>query len=79
MCAHPGGRADYVVGRPSRAYDAHAHPPVREPGADRWVRWLARSWDHRRPERLPRPVAARRRHAEITHDFNYAQVLTLDL
>ena len=33
----------------------------------------------RRADRVPRVLAASARGAEIVHDYNYAQVLTLDL
>ncbi len=47
----------------------------------RWVRWTdPPPRPHRRAERLPGVLAAAAAAAaEVVHDYNYAQVLTLDL
>jgi uncharacterized membrane protein YbhN (UPF0104 family) len=73
--------ADYVVG--SRfAGDIHRMPPHRRIGnrvLTRWVRWMTglRVTDGQSGYRAFSPRAAAT--AEIIHDYNYAQVLTLDL
>jgi len=79
------GRADYVVGSRFAGDERSMHP-------HRWfgnrvltlgVRMLVRRWgvlgltDGQSGYRALSPEAARR--AEVVHDFNYAQVLTLDL
>ncbi len=76
------GEADYVVG--SRfAGRIHRMAPHRRLGnrvLTAWVRWLARRGDITDGQsgyRAFSPLAAA--HAEVIHDYNYAQVLTLDL
>jgi uncharacterized membrane protein YbhN (UPF0104 family) len=75
------GSADYVVG--SRfAGDIHRMLPHRRLGnvvLTRWVRWMARLpvSDGQSGYRAFSPRAAAE--AEIIHDYNYAQVLTLNL
>jgi uncharacterized membrane protein YbhN (UPF0104 family) len=76
------GSADYVVG--SRfAGDIHRMLPHRRIGnllLTRWVRWMTRCrnlTDGQSGYRAFSPRAAA--DAEIVHDYNYAQVLTLDL
>lgn len=79
------GSADYVIGSRFAGQPRHMLP-------HRWlgnrvltlgVRWLVRRWgvrgltDGQSGYRALSPEAARR--AELVHDFNYAQVLTLDL
>ena len=76
------GRADYVVG--SRfAGDIRRMLPHRRFGNQvltRWVRWTARApglTDGQSGFRAFSPAAAA--DGEVVHDYNYAQVLTLDL
>ncbi|MDP9393711.1 MAG: glycosyltransferase, partial [Actinomycetota bacterium] len=76
------GEADYVVG--SRfAGEIRRMLPHRRFGNQvltRWVRWLTRRrdlTDGQSGYRAFSPDAAA--HAEVIHDYNYAQVLTLDL
>ena len=75
------GEADYVVG--SRfAGDIRSMRPHRRVGnlvLTRWVRWTSRApvTDGQSGYRALSPTAAA--DAELVHDFNYAQVLTLDL
>ncbi|HET7329053.1 MAG TPA: glycosyltransferase [Nocardioidaceae bacterium] len=76
------GSADYVVG--SRfAGDIRSMRPHRRFGNQvltRWVRWMTRRrdlTDGQSGYRAFSPAAAAA--AEIVHDYNYAQVLTLDL
>jgi uncharacterized membrane protein YbhN (UPF0104 family) len=82
--AHPvlAGTADYVVG--SRfAGDIRSMLPHRRFGnrvLTRWVRWMTRRsdlTDGQSGYRAFSPRAAAE--AEVVHDYNYAQVLTLDL
>lgn len=75
------GEADYVVGSRFAGRIEHMHPHRR---LGNRVLTVALSWVARRPitdgqsgYRALSPDAAA--HAEILHDFNYAQVLTLDL
>lgn len=76
------GQADYVVG--SR-FTGHIHRmlPHRRLGnrlLTRWVRWLARRGDITDGQSGYRAFSPRAAaHAEVIHDYNYAQVLTLDL
>lgn len=77
-----GAGADYVVG--SRfAGDIRSMLPHRRLGnrvLTRWVRWMTRRrdlTDGQSGYRAFSPAAAAA--AEIVHDYNYAQVLTLDL
>jgi hypothetical protein len=75
------GEADYVVG--SRfAGTIERMLPHRRLGnrvLTLWVRWMTRHdiTDGQSGYRAFSPAAAR--HAEVIHDYNYAQVLTLDL
>ncbi len=76
------GRADYVVGSRfaggSRRMRAHRTAGNRL--LTRWVRWMTRRrdlTDGQSGYRAFSPAAAAA--AEIVHDYNYAQVLTLDL
>jgi glycosyltransferase involved in cell wall biosynthesis len=76
------GRADYVVGSRfaggSRRMKAHRSFGNRV--LTRWVRWMTRRGDLTDGQsgyRAFSPAAAAA--AEIVHDYNYAQVLTLDL
>ncbi len=76
------GTADYVVG--SRfAGDIHHMHPHRRLGnrvLTRWVQWLARRRDITDAQSGYRALSpAATADAEIVHDYNYAQVLTLDL
>ncbi|WP_434582101.1 lysylphosphatidylglycerol synthase domain-containing protein [Carbonactinospora thermoautotrophica] len=76
------GEADYVVG--SRfAGEIRRMLPHRRLGnrvLTRWVRWLARRPDITDGQSGYRAFAPRAAaHAEVIHDYNYAQVLTLDL
>ncbi|HEY7104614.1 MAG TPA: lysylphosphatidylglycerol synthase domain-containing protein [Mycobacteriales bacterium] len=76
------GRADYVVGSrfaggPRRM---RAHRNAGNRVLTRWVRWMTRRrdlTDGQSGYRAFSPAAAAS--AEIVHDYNYAQVLTLDL
>jgi hypothetical protein len=76
------GRADYVVGSrfaggPRRM---RAHRTAGNRLLTRWVRWMTRRrdlTDGQSGYRAFSPAAAAA--AEIVHDYNYAQVLTLDL
>ena len=76
------GEADYVVGSRFRG-DIHRMLPHRRLGnlvLTAWVRWLTRRrdlTDGQSGYRAFSPEAAAR--AEVIHDYNYAQVLTLDL
>ena len=76
------GEADYVVGSRFRGEIAHMRPHRRFGNRvlTRWVRWLTRRrdlTDGQSGYRAFSPEAAAA--AEIIHDYNYAQVLTLDL
>ncbi len=75
------GRADYVAGSRFIGRIEHMRPHRRAGNIvlTRWVRWMARQpiTDGQTGYRaLSRGAAAA---AEIVHDYNYAQVLTLDL
>ena len=77
-----GGRADYVVGSrfAGGARRMRAHRNAGNRLLTRWVRWLTRRrdlTDGQSGYRAFSPAAAAA--AEIVHDYNYAQVLTLDL
>ncbi|MQA27549.1 MAG: glycosyltransferase, partial [Micromonosporaceae bacterium] len=76
------GEADYVIGSRFRGEIAHMRPHRRLGNVvlTRWVRWLTRRrdvTDGQSGYRAFSPEAAAA--AEIIHDYNYAQVLTLDL
>jgi len=76
------GDADYVVGSrfAGRIELMHPHRRVGNVVLTRWVRWLSRRndlTDGQSGYRALSGVAASA--AEISHDYNYAQVLTLDL
>ena len=76
------GRADYVVGSrfAGGARRMRAHRNAGNRLLTRWVRWLTRRrdlTDGQSGYRAFSPAAAAS--AEIVHDYNYAQVLTLDL
>jgi uncharacterized membrane protein YbhN (UPF0104 family) len=76
------GRADYVVGSrfAGRIDRMHPHRRLGNRVLTGWVRWVARRRDLTDGQSgyraLSPPAAAT---AEIVHDYNYAQVLTLDL
>ncbi|MGQ0844658.1 MAG: lysylphosphatidylglycerol synthase domain-containing protein [Sporichthyaceae bacterium] len=76
------GTADYVVGSRFAGQIEHMRPHRRVGNLvlTRWVRWLTRRrdlTDGQSGYRAFSPRAAAE--AEIVHDYNYAQVLTLDL
>jgi uncharacterized membrane protein YbhN (UPF0104 family) len=76
------GRADYVIGSrfAGGARRMRAHRTFGNRVLTRWVRWLTRRrdlTDGQSGYRAFSPAAAAT--AEIVHDYNYAQVLTLDL
>ncbi len=76
------GTADYVVGSRFAGEIEHMRPHRRlgNLALTRWVRWTARRrdlTDGQSGYRAFSPRAAAE--AEIVHDYNYAQVLTLDL
>jgi uncharacterized membrane protein YbhN (UPF0104 family) len=76
------GRADYVVGSrfAGGARRMRAHRTAGNRLLTRWVRWMTRRrdlTDGQSGYRAFSPAAAAA--AEIVHDYNYAQVLTLDL
>jgi glycosyltransferase involved in cell wall biosynthesis len=76
------GDADYVVGSrfAGRIERMHPHRRLGNRVLTAWVRWTARRrdlTDGQSGYRALSPAAAR--DAEIVHDYNYAQVLTLDL
>jgi hypothetical protein len=76
------GRADYVVGSrfAGGARRMRAHRTAGNRLLTRWVRWMTRRrdlTDGQSGYRAFSPAAAAS--AEIVHDYNYAQVLTLDL
>jgi uncharacterized membrane protein YbhN (UPF0104 family) len=76
------GRADYVVGSrfAGGARRMRAHRSAGNRLLTRWVRWMTRRrdlTDGQSGYRAFSPAAAAS--AEIVHDYNYAQVLTLDL
>jgi uncharacterized membrane protein YbhN (UPF0104 family) len=77
-----GGEADYVVGSRFAGQIGRMLPHRRFGNRilTRWVRWLTRRPDLTDGQsgcRVFSPAAATA--AEIVHDYNYAQVLTLDL
>jgi hypothetical protein len=76
------GDADYVIGSRFRGHIGHMRPHRRVGNLvlTRWLRWLTRRrdlTDGQSGYRAFAPDAAAA--AEIIHDYNYAQVLTLDL
>lgn len=76
------GEADYVVGSRFAGNIQHMRPHRRAGNLvlTRWVRWMTRRrdlTDGQSGYRAFSPRAAA--DAEIVHDYNYAQVLTLDL
>jgi uncharacterized membrane protein YbhN (UPF0104 family) len=76
------GEADYVVGSrfAGRIEVMRPHRRFGNQVLTRWVRWLTRRpdlTDGQSGYRAFSPAAARA--AEVVHDYNYAQVLTLDL
>lgn len=76
------GTADYVVGSrfARRTGRMLPHRRLGNRVLTRWVRWLTRRrdvTDGQSGYRAFSPLAAA--HAEVIHDYNYAQVLTLDL
>jgi uncharacterized membrane protein YbhN (UPF0104 family) len=76
------GEADYVVGSrfSGRIEVMRPHRRFGNQVLTRWVRWLTRRpdlTDGQSGYRAFSPAAARA--AEVVHDYNYAQVLTLDL
>ena len=76
------GRADYVVGSRFAGDIQHMRPHRRAGNLvlTRWVRWTARRRDLTDGQSGYRAFSARAAaEAEIVHDYNYAQVLTLDL
>jgi glycosyltransferase involved in cell wall biosynthesis len=84
MLTHPvlDGSADYVVGSRfvGRIRSMRPHRRLGNRVLTVWVRWMARRrdlTDGQSGYRAFSPAAAAA--AEIVHDYNYAQVLTLDL
>jgi uncharacterized membrane protein YbhN (UPF0104 family) len=76
------GEADYVVGSRFAGDIQHMRPHRRAGNLvlTRWVRWTARCRDLTDGQSGYRAFSARAAaEAEIVHDYNYAQVLTLDL
>lgn len=76
------GTADYVVGSRFAGRIEHMRPHRRLGNTvlTRWVRWLTRRRDLTDGQSGYRAFSARAAaEAEIVHDYNYAQVLTLDL
>ncbi|MGQ0464850.1 MAG: lysylphosphatidylglycerol synthase domain-containing protein [Sporichthyaceae bacterium] len=76
------GTADYVVGSRFAGQIEHMRPHRRLGNLvlTRWVRWLTRRRDLTDGQSGYRAFSARAAaEAEIVHDYNYAQVLTLDL
>jgi glycosyltransferase involved in cell wall biosynthesis len=76
------GTADYVVGSrfAGRIRSMRSHRRIGNLVLTRWVRWMTRRrdlTDGQSGYRAFSPRAAAE--AEIVHDYNYAQVLTLDL
>lgn len=76
------GTADYVVGSrfAGRRRRMRIHRRLGNRALTGWVRWLTRCpaiTDGQSGYRAFAPRAAA--HAEVIHDYNYAQVLTLDL
>ena len=75
-------RADYVVGlagSPARSAGCGRTGALGNRALTRWAALGDPAPDHRRAERLPGALPRRRPRREIVHDYNYAQVLTLDL
>jgi len=76
------GRADYVVGSrfAGGARRMRAHRSAGNRLLTRWVRWMTRRRDLTDGQSGYRAFsAAAAASAQIVHDYNYAQVLTLDL
>ncbi|MGF1662520.1 MAG: lysylphosphatidylglycerol synthase domain-containing protein [Kineosporiaceae bacterium] len=76
------GRADYVVGSrfAGRIHRMHPHRRLGNRVLTAWVRWTARRRDLTDGQSGYRALSLPAvRDAEIVHDYNYAQVLTLDL
>ena len=76
------GQADYVVGSRFAGHIQHMRPHRRVGNVvlTRWLRWTARRRDLTDGQSGYRAFSARAAaEAEIVHDYNYAQVLTLDL
>lgn len=76
------GTADYVVGSRFAGNIEHMRPHRRLGNRvlTRWVRWMSRRRDLTDGQSGFRAFSARAAaQAEIVHDYNYAQVLTLDL
>jgi uncharacterized membrane protein YbhN (UPF0104 family) len=76
------GRADYVIGSRFAGGSRRmtAHRTVGNVVLTRWVRWMTRRPDLTDGQSGYRAFsAAAAATAEIVHDYNYAQVLTLDL
>jgi uncharacterized membrane protein YbhN (UPF0104 family) len=76
------GRADYVIGSRFAGGSRRmtAHRTVGNVVLTRWVRWMTRRPDLTNGQSGYRAFsAAAAATAEIVHDYNYAQVLTLDL
>ncbi|GAA3604210.1 hypothetical protein GCM10022199_04970 [Marihabitans asiaticum] len=76
------GTADYVIGSRFRGHIEHmrAHRRVGNLALTRWVRWMTREpglTDGQSGFRAFSPAALEA--GEVIHDYNYAQVLTLDL
>jgi uncharacterized membrane protein YbhN (UPF0104 family) len=76
------GTADYVVGSrfAGRIERMHPHRRLGNRVLTRWLRWVSRRTDLTDGQsgyRAFSPAAAAA--AEVIHDYNYAQVLTLDL
>ena len=75
------GRADYVAGSRFRGTIRRMRPHRRLGNVvlTRWVRWMTRQpvTDGQSGYRALSRAAAM--HADVIHDYNYAQVLTLDL
>ena len=76
------GTADYVVGSrfAGRIERMHPHRRLGNLMLTRWLRWMSRRTDLTDGQsgyRAFSPAAAAA--AEVIHDYNYAQVLTLDL
>lgn len=76
-----GGAADYVVGTRFGGHIHHMRPHRRlgNQVLTAWVRWVVRQpvTDGQSGYRALSPAAAA--HADIAHDYNYAQVLTVGL
>ncbi|HUR75127.1 MAG TPA: lysylphosphatidylglycerol synthase domain-containing protein, partial [Sporichthya sp.] len=76
------GEADYVIGSRFSGRIEHMRPHRRVGNLvlTRWVRWMTRQRDLTDGQSGYRAFSARAAAAaEIVHDYNYAQVLTLDL